>query len=245
MSKNKKPIIEFICNDYAVRNYAPVLPASNLQPDSWKHMKGTVEIPGQERIKTAKLCPAIGTWMDLGYILCAPCDIEVSFIETQNVKHLRTFVKYSNPIYKSDGHGAIQIQKLLSDFEYRGIVKIHHPWWIKTLPGYSCLFLPLLYWDQPFQAVPGILDTDLCHMDVPINLTCKKEETFVIKMGTPLVQIVPFKRETITGVSRDSTDADRKRNNSLLSKIWLKFFGIGSYFYRNVKYTLERKDLDA
>ncbi len=245
MKQNKNPIIEFICNDFAARTYSPVLLSSQLQPDSWRNMKGTVDVSGQERIKTAKVCPAIGTWMDLGYILCAPCDIEISFVEVNNVKHLKTFTKYSNPIYKNDGHGAVQIQKLLNEYEYRGVVKLHHPWWIKTQPGYSCMFLPLLYWDHPFQAVPGILDTDVCHMDVPINVTLKKEEPLIIKMGTPLVQIIPFKRETIIGVSRDSTEKDKKRNNALLSKLWLKFLGIGSYFYRDVKYTLERKDLDA
>ena len=68
---------------------------------------------------------------------------------------------------------------------------------------------------------------------------------FTIKMGTPLVQVVPFKRENITAISRETTESDKTRNSKLLTQIWLKFVGVGKYFYEQTKYTIDRRDLDV
>lgn len=243
MFKKKKPIIEFICGDYGVRNHVPVLPASQLQPEAWKTLKGFFTYQNQFTA-TAKVCPALGAWMDMGYIICAPCDIDIQFSESPDSVGQQFRAVYSNPRFKTDGHSAIQLGKLLPDYEFRGSIKINQPWWIQTAPGYSCMFLPLLFWDQPFHAVPGILESDKTHLEAPINIMAKERKDFTIKMGTPLVQVVPFKRENIDGVSRETTDADKIRHTKMLSQIWLKFVGSSKFFYKTIKYSLERKDVE-
>jgi hypothetical protein len=102
-----------------------------------------------------------------------------------------------------------------------------------------------MFWDQPFHAVPGVLESDKCHLECPINIMVKEPKDFTIKMGTPLVQIVPFKRQSITAISRETTESDKVRNNKLLTQIWLKFVGIGKYFYEQTTYKIDRRDLDV
>ena len=78
--------------------------------------------------------------------------------------------------------------------------KILNPWVIKTPPGYSCLFLPPMNnGDDRFSIIPGIVDTDnfISEVNFPIIINGDKYPVLesTIEAGTPLVQVIPFKRE--------------------------------------------------
>ena len=78
--------------------------------------------------------------------------------------------------------------------------KIVNPWFIKTPPGYSCLFVPPLNnTDDRFSIIPGVVDTDVYNLTInfPIIINGDKYKTLdtVFKKGIPYVQIIPFKRE--------------------------------------------------
>ena len=78
--------------------------------------------------------------------------------------------------------------------------KILNPWIIKTPPGYSCLFLPPMNnSDDRFSIIPGIVDTDTFPSEInfPIIINGDKYPVLktLIKIGTPFVQVIPFKRE--------------------------------------------------
>jgi len=98
--------------------------------------------------------------------------------------------------------------------------KIHNPWLIKTPPGYSCLFLPPMNnEDDRFSAIPGIVDTD-CHptrVNFPIVVNGDKYPALdtVIKMGTPYVQVIPFKREQWK--IKIESETKEKRDQTVLS----------------------------
>jgi hypothetical protein len=69
-------------------------------------------------------------------------------------------------------------------------------WAIKTPPGYSTMFIhPQLSMDSPLWAFPGIIDTDTFIVDGHFSFLVDKTFKGVIKQGTPLVQVIPFKRE--------------------------------------------------
>jgi len=71
-----------------------------------------------------------------------------------------------------------------------------NPWSIKTKPGYSSLFLQPTHRESVFSILPGIVDTDTYDSPVhfPFVLNNKNFEG-VIPAGTPMAQVIPFKRE--------------------------------------------------
>lgn len=73
--------------------------------------------------------------------------------------------------------------------------KLVNPWYVKTAKGYSSLLIPTLYdADSRYHALPGVVHTDYYHA-VNAVLQINTDEEFVIKAGTPLFQLIPFKRK--------------------------------------------------
>jgi len=68
--------------------------------------------------------------------------------------------------------------------------------YIKTKPGYSCLFThPMNRFDLPFTTLSGIVDTDKHGVDISFPFLLKNDFNGIIEKGTPIVQIIPFKRQ--------------------------------------------------
>ncbi|OHV82664.1 DUF6065 family protein [Rhizobium sp. LCM 4573] len=76
--------------------------------------------------------------------------------------------------------------------------KFHNYWTIRTPPGWSCLFVPPL--NRPngvFEIVAGIVDTDSYQSEIHFPFFATGEDGLhVLERGTPIVQIIPFRRET-------------------------------------------------
>ena len=74
--------------------------------------------------------------------------------------------------------------------------KWNSPWVVKTPPGYSCIFTqPLNRPDLPFYSLTGIVDTDSYFQPVLFPFFMKNNFEGKIPAGTPIVQIIPFKRD--------------------------------------------------
>jgi hypothetical protein len=73
-----------------------------------------------------------------------------------------------------------------------------NPWSIETPKGYSCLFIPPVHGgNEYFQIAEGIVDTDRYTSPVNFPFVLKDTEfTGLIPAGTPMVQIIPFKRDS-------------------------------------------------
>lgn len=69
--------------------------------------------------------------------------------------------------------------------------------WIPQTPkGYSCLIIsPLGYNDTPFKAIPAIVDTDKSTLELVFPMWIKSGLEGIVEKGTPMVQIIPFKRD--------------------------------------------------
>ena len=77
------------------------------------------------------------------------------------------------------------------------VMKLISPWTIKTPKGYSVLFKnPSNNFDNDIQIFEGVVDTDRFHYRVnfPFFWSGTKKGVFNIKRGTPLIQVIPFKR---------------------------------------------------
>lgn len=236
MIKRQKPEIEFITYNFLSRKEYPVKPAKEFIPQEWKNISRSNEF-GEGTIKA---CPGISDWMMQGYIIPAWTDMEVVYNEFgPDLKLGRSGTGSAHPPYQCEGF-------LDSKSHYGGSVKLPCNWYIKTAPGWSIMILPLWYHKTlpDMEAMPGIIHSDEHHTEVNINFILKTKENFSVKAGTPLVQIVPFKRQNVHGVSRAATDIDKKRHN-----LWLVIYtnvinGITKFYKKKTQYTLERKDLD-
>jgi len=71
-----------------------------------------------------------------------------------------------------------------------------HGWTIKTPPGWSSMFVhPIAYPDLPFYSISGIVDTDVFDGEINVPFVVKDNFEGIIEKGTPMFQVIPFKRE--------------------------------------------------
>ena len=105
-------------------------------------------------------------------------------------------------------HAAHQIKEIpvMDGFAAIGL-KFRNPWIIKTPPGYSSLIVqPLNRPDIKFFPYAGVVDTDkYLH---PINgvfqvKKMKKAAFKIIRAGSPIFQVIPFKRDNWTHSIKD------------------------------------------
>jgi hypothetical protein len=85
-----------------------------------------------------------------------------------------------------------------SPFEKSIVVQFRNSWIIRTPPGYSTLFLPVLNrTDFPFDVLSGLVDTDAFYREVDFPAVCvmRPGTQVVLEQGTPLAQAIPIKRE--------------------------------------------------
>ena len=99
------------------------------------------------------------------------------------------------PIEQHPGH---QIPG--SPMEGYTILKYMSPWIIETPPEYSVLFLPPINrLEIPIVPLVGLVDCDTYQNNVNIpfihTALSPDEKTHVIPQGTPICQVIPFRRE--------------------------------------------------
>jgi len=202
-------IIEFQApKKYLDLKYQHPEPIKSNVPDWFKKIKHVIHK------RTVKGCMPFMDTLLTGYLLKLPLDIYLEHnvynngeretsVSTGLMGHISNFTnslninkaKEMHPIHQLEGSPYVQKNKTLP------IQKILNPWTIKTPPGYSCLFVPPLNnADDRFSIIPGIVDTDSfpAEINFPYIINGDKYPVLktLIKMGTPYVQIIPFKRES-------------------------------------------------
>tara|TARA_R100001460_G_scaffold8856_1_gene21752 strand:+ start:1342 stop:2097 length:756 start_codon:yes stop_codon:yes gene_type:complete len=211
----KDNVIEFLYpekTESILKEVFPIRAVKNL-PDWYKKLKHTM------KNRTIKGCRPVADALTAGYILKMPQDLYIKHNYTEGVKKDSSF-NYSfgresdaanklnlnvntntpaiHPIKQLGGkEGGCPFVKTNSNFP---IYKIVNPFRIKTPPGYSCLFIPPLNnRDDRFEIISGIVDTDNfpTYINFPIVLNGDKYPVLetVVKIGTPIAQCIPFKRE--------------------------------------------------
>jgi len=117
-----------------------------------------------------------------------------------------------------------------------------NPWSITTPKGYSCLFItPVHGGNNFFSVIEGIVDTD--KYTAPVNFPfVLKDINFegLIPAGTPMVQVIPFKRDSWT----HSIEYENKRKKIQDDFIHLKskfFDRYKSLFWERKNFKWEKK----
>jgi hypothetical protein len=140
--------------------------------------------------RTLKNCPPFLEAMTCGYILPAAADLSLSLDPAGR------FHGESRDLDIVQIHSVDQVKG--SPFAKLPVLKILNPWLVRTPPGYSTLFLPLLNrFEMPLVPLAGLVETDVFYREVnfPAVLSIPLGTTLNIPRGTPLVQMIPVKRE--------------------------------------------------
>jgi len=182
-------------------------PAMAMLPDWFKKLK---EQHNNTDLKTIRMCKPFFDSLSAGYFITAVKDVEMkTFSDNQGkedykdvIGGLSEHMRYKHGIrtnsYGGDWHPKEQLGGDECPYHkhnnQRNYWKFLNQWLIKTPPGYSCLFVPVLNEiNEDFYTLSGIVDTDKFH-EVNFPMVLFNKET-TIKQGTKIVQVIPFKRE--------------------------------------------------
>lgn len=200
MANSKK--IQFIPkSEEAYHLVPPPEPAAKNMPDWWKEIpafkNGSKPLYGSDGQvdATVKLCIPFADTLRTGYIQHSWCDIHIK----KTGYNGSTFDFYSSglpPIMGVRQQSDLQ-NKTTNDF-YSGECVFKSQWMPKLPKGYSALIThPFNREELPFVTLSGIIDADKYFFDNDGNhpFLLKRDFEGTIPKGTPLYQIIPFKRD--------------------------------------------------
>lgn len=183
---------------------------------------------------TIKNCMPVRDLISCGYHIPLPCDVwvERTFDGEGNQNVDFKWALTNLPLVEP--HMEIQSKGYpISPTEYEKVpFKFNNFWIIETPPDWSCMFVhPSYYDDLPFHTLGGLVDTDKFPLSVNFPFFLKKDFAGLIPKGTPIVQVIPFRRDNFELKFQ-------KYNNSLLYR-WYRasasFFNIYKDNFRTKK----------
>jgi hypothetical protein len=139
---------------------------------------------------TFKKCVPLLDGMSSGYIIPLWTDVEVA-VENDSPQ---IYWKQQSSVFAL--HGPKTKEIVSPPGYYSQVFKYNNCWIPQTPKGYSCLIVsPFGYSDLPFKAVPAIVDTDRSTLELVFPIWVKENFEGIVEKGTPIVQIIPFKRD--------------------------------------------------
>jgi hypothetical protein len=211
-------------------------PASKNIPE-WYKKQPAYGVPEEEQVRlggsasTVKRCMPIFDTINSGYIIYMPCDV---FVDATNPEKLQWSLPKMAGQIKRDlvaSHSPEQVSHypLETDKYHKEIFRIIPFWAVGTEKGYSCLFTQPFHGDPvPFRTFSGIVDTDNFIADGHYSLQIEKGFKGIIERGTPLVQVIPFKRDNF-----QMEIVDVAKSNEILTTQRIKIRSKFRNFYRN------------
>jgi hypothetical protein len=179
----KNKIIKFTSSSPEIQLPHPT-PTSRMVPEWFRKLPGAAD-----KVETVKKCVPFLDALTSGYVITLPVDVH---FDNENNRFT-----YDSPFEINSDHIKSQTQGVdvgpeFDDQPHKWINK----WKIETPKGYSCLFIhPLNRLDLPFRSFTGIVDTDRHPLVINFPFVMKKDFYGVIPAGTPIIQIIPFKRD--------------------------------------------------
>lgn len=175
-----------------VSDLAKPYPAGNVLPSWYRDMPPSWDAnakPAKREHGTIRRCVPVFDALTAGYIVPTFTDVYVSRRDGESGYEWAT-------LGAMDIHTAAQVQGYPGQ-KQNHVGKWLLPWGFRTPPGYSCLFIaPLHRPNGIFTCLPGIVDTDSYH--APVNLPFLLDDpewTGLIPVGTPMIQVIPFRRD--------------------------------------------------
>lgn len=227
---NKIIPIQFIAETKEFLEIAPKpTVASKNVPEWFKKMPSYVNnVKGIDQYgdptSTVKKCMPVNDCINAGYNIVLPCDV---WITNHGDDKLKIQWAWENikivTGQRPDQHEGYPIPEGYNT----SVFKFINHWIVKTPKNWSCLLThPLHHEELPFRTLSSVVDTDRYPSPIHFPFFLKKGFNGLIPQGTPIVQIIPFKREKFR--STYSWDKDGK-----LATIWKKAHNI--FFDRYLK----------
>lgn len=220
-------IIKFI-NTIGTEDIFPPEPASKSVPDWYKkidsYVGGEKIVKNQQTTATIKRCMPVFDAITSGYIIKSQADVFI----TQQPNEDGIMIPY----YEWPNLGMIEFHPMIQNPthptrknlpELSSYPKWINPWAISTEPGYSCMFVQPFHRESIFTILPGVVDTDkyISCVNFPFALNDWSFEG-LIPAGTPIAQVIPFKRDAFEMQMGD--DSDLKKVEKVATKVRTRFF---------------------
>jgi hypothetical protein len=209
--------------------FDPPKPAVQALPEWYKNMPTRMDNEKVDGLSkdgvavsnlTLKGCSPFLDALSTGYIFELPFDLEFRFDSKRGIN-----VRWATNVNFISTHGAEQAPGLPVPFGGEdGLLKWRPGWRVVTPKGYSCLFThPINRHDLPFRTFSGVVDTDMYKLGVEFPfqlLTSIKQDIFILEKGTPICQVLPFKRDNWDSSILEFDEKENKKQGFLLkSKI--------------------------
>lgn len=164
--------------------------------DSYSYFHGnTLELGEGGANNTIKHCMPVLDIMSTGWIQKTWCDV-----------HIRKDPKDGSLTFQQQPGGpeimGYRDTRVLGKMPIpKGFLDIsflwRRPWRMITPPGYSTMIThPFYHDDLPFRTVSAVMDTDVYHGQGKTAFLLRDDFEGLIPKGTPMYQIIPFKKES-------------------------------------------------
>lgn len=198
----KTPEIEFLCYKEDVGVIAEPMPARKVLPDWFKNLPPKIDKLDKLNNSTIKRCMPFLDACNAGWIIPLAADVEV----TTNADASEINFKWDFYRVMIEGHNPQQVAK--HPELPKPPWKFLNYWAIKCPPDYSLLFVPPLNRYEPrFECISGMVDDTymgtgaLEFINFPFFFK-QPNYTGIIRKGTPLVQVIPIKRDDVLTSSK-------------------------------------------
>jgi hypothetical protein len=220
----KKNIITFEAQTehvYEVRERP--IPAAKMVPDWWKDIpkyandQNILKFDPKASV-TVKQCAPTIDMLTAGYILPLWSDLYVT--QQNNIPYVQwTTDEQVLSVWSVDQLSSFEIPEGYSSSAF----KYYHGWNIITPPGWSTLFIhPVGYQNLPIRVIPGVVDTDILTTSINCPFFIKEGFEGVIEKGTPMVQMIPFRRDSWESVF---TNPGQNKAYFESEKLFTKLYG--------------------
>lgn len=171
-------------------------PSSSYLPDWYKEMpeylgeNNRVVVDNQNSNATAKKCIPMLDEIITGYTIPLWADVQVRQMPEVPMVTWRV----SQDVFELHGPTSHLVPPPpgFSNIVFKYIAGLR----IETPPGYSVMVKqPSGHYDLPFHVIPAIIDTDKSVIENNFPMWIEEGFEGIVEKGTPLVQVVPFKRE--------------------------------------------------
>jgi hypothetical protein len=222
--------------------FAPAPTPASKQVAEWYKHQPAYGMDEHEALRkgtsgaTVKKCMPIFDVMTAGYIIYTPVDIYVDTTNPDKMDYsVPGQVKYmAKDIFSSHSPEQVSHYPVDTSKYHKHVFRIMPFWSVGTEPGYSCLFTHPFHRDPvPFKALSAVVDTDKFISDGHLSLHVEKDFKGIIQKGTPLVQVIPFKRDEY---EMELVDVDEA--SSIINKQRLN---IRTFFKHGYKDTMRTK----